>query len=231
MAVNGSPEAPRIASLLESQYARRFDAQAQYRNAVWLVLTSRFFQRYVNPGDRILDLGCGYGQFINHIVAREKYAMDLNPQSRSALAHGVAFFEQDCSQPWPLQDASLDVVFTSNFLEHLPSKAAIEATLAQARRCLRPGGRLIALGPNIRFTAGTYWDFWDHHVALSDRSLGEILELGDFTIDQSIERFLPYTMAKKRPPPVAFVRWYLRMPFAWRVFGHQFLIVATKRAG
>ncbi len=227
--MNRSPEAARTAALLESQYARRFDAQAQYRNDVWRVLTSRFFQRYVSAGDRILDLGCGYGQFINHIVAREKYAMDLNPQSRAAVASGIAFFEQDCSLPWPLEDESLDVVFTSNFLEHLPAKSSIEATLAQVRRCLRPGGRLIALGPNIRFTAGTYWDFWDHHVALSDRSLREILDLSGFETVASIERFLPYTMAQKRPPPVAFVRWYLRMPLVWRVFGHQFLIVASKR--
>jgi predicted SAM-dependent methyltransferase len=56
----------------------------------------------------------------------------------------------------------LDVIFTSNFFEHLVSKQALSQTILQAKKCLVPGGRLIAMGPNIRFVGGAYWDFWDH---------------------------------------------------------------------
>ena len=41
---------------------------------------------------------------------------------------------------------TLDVVFTSNFLEHLPDKASVERTVAEAQRCLKNGGLLICLG-------------------------------------------------------------------------------------
>src|SRR5579885_1144148 len=102
---------------LRKIYARRFDAQREYRNRVWKVLVTDFFQQFVKPEDAILDLGCGYGQFINHIHAARKYAMDLNPQSRETLASGITFFERDCSEPWPLSSHTLDVVFSSNFFE------------------------------------------------------------------------------------------------------------------
>jgi Methyltransferase domain len=55
------------------------------------------------------------------IAAAKKFAMDLNPQAQQHLAKGVTLFQQDCSTAWPLPDKSLDVVFSSNFFEHLPS--------------------------------------------------------------------------------------------------------------
>jgi SAM-dependent methyltransferase len=134
-----------------------------------------FFQQYVTGNDRVLDLGCGYGEFTRHVKCGSKFAMDLNPDAPHHLGEGVAFFEQDCSAPWPLPEASLDAVFTSNFFEHLPDKAALGRTLDQILRCLSKGGRLIALGPNIKFLPGSYWDFWDHYVPLTDLSLEEAL--------------------------------------------------------
>ena len=214
------------ASELERQYRRRFDAQLMYRNAVWQILTANFFQRFVAPEATVLDLGCGYGQFINNIVSRHKHAMDLNPGARAYLDPSVHFIEQDCAVRWPFEDGVLDCVFTSNFLEHLPDKTFVTRALAEARRCLAPSGTIVCLGPNIRYVPGAYWDFWDHHVALSDRSISEILELSGFRVSQAIPRFLPFTMADGPPAPLAFVRAYLRLPVAWPIFGRQFLVAA-----
>ena len=36
-------------------------------------------QRWIQPGSRVLDLGCGWGEFIRNVQASRKYAMDLNP--------------------------------------------------------------------------------------------------------------------------------------------------------
>lgn len=68
---------------------------------------------------RVLDLGCGYGQFINHIQCGSKFGMDLNPSSASYLNPGVRLLQQDCLQEWDLDFQSLDVVFTGNFFEPL----------------------------------------------------------------------------------------------------------------
>jgi SAM-dependent methyltransferase len=219
---------PAAGAELERQYGRRFDAQAAYRDRVWAVLVRDYFQRFVPAGARVLDLGCGYGQFSNNVVAGTTYAMDLNPRSRALLAGDVRFFEQDCSQRWPFDDGELDVVFTSNFLEHLPDKAAVSRTLAEARRCLRAGGTIVCLGPNARYVPGAYWDFWDHHVALTDRSIAEALELAGLTVTTRIPRFLPFTMAEGPEAPAFLVRLYLRLPVAWRFFGGQFLVTASR---
>jgi SAM-dependent methyltransferase len=213
---------------LDSIYRRRFNAHIAYRNRVWTVLAARYFSRFIPPDARVLDLGCGYGEFINHIVCGARYAMDLNAQAKQYLDPGVIFFEQDCSGAWPLPDASLDVVFTSNFFEHLPSKQQMGETLAEAWRCLRPGGRLLALGPNIRFIGGAYWDFWDHHLALTEISMGEALAVRGFHLEKVIDRFLPYTMVNRRRASSALISLYLRFPLVWKIFGKQFLIVAAK---
>jgi SAM-dependent methyltransferase len=214
---------------LQREYALRFGNQKAYRDAVWKVLTAEFFQPLVGPQPTLLDLGCGWGEFINNIDAKEKFAMDLNPEAPQHLAGNVKFLEQDCSKEWPLPDGTLDCVFTSNFFEHLPGKDALRSTLLQVERCLRPGGTLICMGPNIRLLPGAYWDFWDHYLPLTEHSLAEALELFGFRIEQKIGRFLPYTMAGTRPVPLAFVRCYLKLPLAWRFFGKQFLVIARKR--
>jgi SAM-dependent methyltransferase len=213
---------------LSKIYHRRFARSAAYRNQVWQVLTSRFFRRRVRPADSVLDLGCGYGEFINNISAGRKLAMDLNPEVASHLAPGIEFLHQDCSAPWPLPDSTLDVVFTSNFFEHLPDKESLNQTLRHIFRCLKPGGALIAVGPNIKYLHGQYWDFFDHHVYLTEASLGEALEVEGYQIEQIFPRFLPFTMVKAPEYPMFFVRLYIALPWFWRVFGRQFLIIARK---
>ena len=52
-------------------------------------------------------------------------------------------------------------MFTSNFFEHLPDKAALERTLLNAKRSLRSGGKLVMMGPNIKYVPGAYRDFFD----------------------------------------------------------------------
>jgi SAM-dependent methyltransferase len=211
-------------------YAARFAANAAYRRAVWRILIDDFFSQWLRPTDAVLDLGCGYGEFINQVRASRRLAMDLNPDAPARLEPAVECLLQDCSQPWAVPDGTLDVVFTSNFFEHLPDKAALGRTLDEVRRCLKPGGRLIALGPNVRYLPGAYWDFWDHHVALSDRSLAEALRTREFELDRVVPRFLPYTMADGRERPLILLRWYLRLPAAWPLFGRQFLVIARRPA-
>ena len=154
--------------------------------------------------------------------------MDLNPDAVRQAAPGVQILSQSCSAEWALADNSLDVVFTSNFFEHLSTKRDLRETLAQARRCLKPGGRIIAMGPNIRYLAGEYWDFYDHYLALTELSLGEVMSEIGFTVEKQIARFLPYTMSRGRKHPVWMMRLYLKLQFAWRLFGKQFLVVARK---
>jgi SAM-dependent methyltransferase len=213
---------------LQRIYDSRFASNLEYRKQVWSVLVAAWFGKYVQAADTVLDLGCGYGEFINTIRCRSKYAMDLNPDAPRFLSQEITFLHQDCSQRWQLPDASLDVVFTSNFFEHLPSKTALGHTLDEIGRCLRPGGRLVAMGPNVKYLPGEYWDFWDHYVPLTESSLKEALVVRGFAVDICLGRFLPYTMVSGPKYPLAVLRAYLRLPLAWRIFGKQFLVVGVR---
>jgi len=96
---------------LAREYEQRFAALAPYRDSVWRILVRDFFQHYVDPSATVLDLGSGWGEFIRHIHAHRRVAMDFNPNMPSRVRSGVETLVQDCSQTWPVSDSSLDVVF------------------------------------------------------------------------------------------------------------------------
>jgi SAM-dependent methyltransferase len=219
--------APHSATDLQHFYRARFEGRSDYRRKVWAVL-SQFFARWISPESDVLDLGCGWCEFINAVTCRRKFGMDLNPDAKRFAKPGIRVLEQDCSTRWQIDEESLDVVFTSNFLEHLPTKAALESTLVEARRTLKPNGRFIAMGPNIRCVPGAYWDFFDHHLPLTELSLSEILEKNGFDVEFRHSRFLPYTMSRGGQYPVWMLRAYLSWSFLWRFAGKQFLVVARK---
>lgn len=213
---------------LKKMYEVRFANNLSYRNAVWKVLTKNYFQQMVPADATVLDLGAGYGEFINNIVCRKKYAFDLNPDTAKKVNGDVEVIDKDCSMPWPLSDESLDVIFTSNFFEHLPDTRALARTLVEAKRCLKSGGRIIAMGPNIKYLPGVYWDFLDHHIALTENSLSEALSQAGLRVESSIDKFLPFTMVDGPKYPTSFVALYLRIPLAWRILGKQFLVIGRK---
>jgi SAM-dependent methyltransferase len=212
---------------LQQLYRARFAGRSAYRQNVWRSLCS-FFSQWISRDDVVLDLGAGHCEFINAVACHTKFAMDLNPEAKELANPEVTVIHQDCSQPWHMPTGSLDVVFTSNFFEHLPSKMALERTLEEAYRTLNPGGRLIAMGPNIKVVGGDYWDFFDHYLPLTELSLAEVAKKRGFDVVGCWPRFLPYTMSVGREHPIVAVRAYLSMPFVWRFFGKQFLVVAEK---
>lgn len=213
----------------EGTYSRRFAGIENRRANVWRTLNRYYFQRWVKPDDTVIDLGAGYCEFINSISAARKYALDSNPATANKAAPGVTVLSQEATLPWPLASESVNLVFSSNFFEHLPTKQDLVHCLTEAYRVLRPHGRLIALGPNIRFCFDEYWDFWDHHLPLSDRSMVEALEVAGFQRELVIPRFLPFTMSTRVPQSAFLIRLYLQIPLAQRLWGKQFLVMARKR--
>ena len=210
-------------------YQSRFsNTGLQKRNRVWKILCAEFFQRHIPEQSAVLDLACGYGEFINHIAAARKYGIDLNPDAPSFLAPDVSFRLTPAYDLSHIEDDSLDRVFTSNFLEHLPDKAACDTVLKEVRRVLKPGGKFMILGPNIRYAYKEYWDYYDHYLALSHLSLVEGLMLAGYMPETVIDRFLPYTMNNATPTADWMIRLYLRIPPAWKILGKQFFVVARK---
>jgi SAM-dependent methyltransferase len=199
----------------QAVYKRRFAGIEQRRAEVWQTLARHYFNRWVKPTDPVVDVGAGYCEFINNIVAAHKYALDSNPATADKAAPDVTLLFQEATKPWALPAASVDVVFSSNFFEHLPTKQDFADCLSEAYRVLRPQGLLVALGPNIRF-------------CFSDRSMMEALEVAGFQRELVIPRFLPFTMSDRMPHRGFLVRMYLMFPLAQRLWGKQFLVIVRK---
>jgi len=215
---------------LDALYVARFPAtNREAKDAIWQVLCRHFFQRYISANDVVLDLGPGFGEFLRHIQCGRRIAVDIEKLSGRGFPEGteeVLVPSDQLSSRVTLD--SVDVVFCSNFFEHLPDKRTFLATLAEIRRVLRPGGRLLVLQPNIRFVGAAYWDFVDHHLPLTDRTLVEACESLNFEVVEVIPRFLPYTTRSALPQSPWLVRLYLAIRPAWLILGRQTWAVLRK---
>jgi len=217
---------------LKQLYRQRFDEAGRARRAaIWGVLYREVFGRWIRNDDTVLDLGAGFCEFINAARAARRIAVDLNPDTTRLAAPGIEVHQVSASKLDFLAADSVDVVFSSNFLEHLPDKDQVLEVLREALRVLKPGGTLILLGPNVRLIPGVYWDFFDHHVPLSDRSLCEAIAMIGFDLIEAQARFLPYTTRSALPQAAWLVALYLKLrPLSSGMLGKQFLIIARKPA-
>lgn len=219
-------------SELAKLYGVRFSpAELESKRQLWDALYTGFFRRFIRSTDTVLDLGAGSCEFINACHAASKIAVDLNPET-TVWARDARVIIAPGDKMAEVADASVDVVFTSNFFEHLPDKRVLVDTLNECRRVLRPGGRLLVLMPNLRYVGARYWDYFDHHLPLTHVSLVEGLTLTGFVADRVIPRFVPYTV---KDSPIKVRKWlvsaYLRLPFAWRLLGGQMFVAARKDPG
>lgn len=101
------------------------------------------------PGERVLDLGCGAGRFVAALraagadpVGVEVTEAALERARRVAPGADLRRAEPDGSLP--LAHGSVDLVWCSEVLEHVADTGHL---LLEARRVLRPGGRLLVTVP------------------------------------------------------------------------------------
>ena len=210
---------------LDSLYRERFDERAERRkDANWREICA-YLQRYVPINGSVLDVGCDRGYFIRHIQARERWATDMRDM-RAALPSEITFVQ---AQGERLElGRTFDRIFMSNLLEHLPGSDAVIALLARCSELLAANGQVIVLQPNIRLIGPSYWDFIDHRVALTERSLAEAAQQAGLRTLKIITRFLPYTTKSRIPTHPLLVRAYLAFPPAWRLLGKQTLYIAGR---
>ena len=124
------------------------------------MLTIRFDRLDLRPGDRVLDVGAGFGRHVFECARRGAdvvaldYAEDEVVETRATLGAMVAAGEIDIERfhgvlrgdatRLPFADASFDKVITSEVLEHVQDDVA---AIAEMIRVLRPGGTFAATVP------------------------------------------------------------------------------------
>jgi len=194
------------------------------RAGIW-----REIARYVlkdAPGARtVVELGAGYCDFINNVPAPTRFAFDLNPDMARFADAGVKLRVGDCRGLPGIADGSVDLVFASNFLEHFTVDEAA-ALLRDARRVLRPGGRIALIQPNHRRCQKHYWDDPTHKTAFDHRNLPGLLTQNGFRVLRVDPGLLPFSMKSRLPKIPLLVRWYLRSPI--RPLAAQMYAVAER---
>jgi SAM-dependent methyltransferase len=95
------------------------------------------------PGERILDLGCGDGQLSEQLAASgaQIQGVDASPQMvAAARTRGIAV-EQGNAESLPFADGVFDAVFSNAALHWVRGQ---DAMLSEVHRVLKPGGRFVA---------------------------------------------------------------------------------------
>ena len=132
------------------------------------ILCKDYFQRFVPAGSTVLEIGAGYCEFINSISPGKKIAVDINPETLNKARNDVEVIIAKSTDLASINQESIDVIFVSNFFEHLCRDDIVE-TLKECFRVLKEGGRILILQPNIRFVQRDYWMFFDHVTPVDDR--------------------------------------------------------------
>jgi SAM-dependent methyltransferase len=210
---------------LEEVYGRRFpEASEGRKDRIWPEIVG-YLSRWIDATAPVLDIACDRGYFIRNVKAADRWASDIR-DLRADFPEAFHFVQSSgLDLDKVLEHGTFGTIFMSNYLEHLPNPDAVIEQLRVARLLLRPGGRVIVLQPNIRLVGGAYWDFIDHKVALTEKSLVEAAELAGLRTIALLTRFLPYSTKGKLPADPRLVRVYLRVPLAWRLLGKQTLYV------
>ena len=193
------------------------------RTKVWKAICE-YLQNEINQNSTVLDLGCGYCDFVNQISASKKYAVDSNPESQQYCGKDVEFL-QSSVKSLNLQSNSVDVVFASNLLEHF-SDDELQQVLSEIDRVLKDRGRLILIQPNYYYAYREYWDDYTHVKAFTHTSLVDFLKSKNYKIEKVVKRFLPFSFHSILPKTYLLTKIYLALPYHFGA--KQMLVIASK---
>lgn len=147
----------------------------------------RFAQLFLDdlPPGRVLDVGCGDGQFLYrmHQAGWSVAGLDFDSKAIEAAKirygrYGFELFTSDLAEA-RFPSNSFEAVTMSHVIEHVPHPVEF---LAEARRILKPGGRLVAVTPNVKSYGqslfGDCWRGWEPPRHLQIFSLPALADCG-----------------------------------------------------
>lgn len=209
----------------EKYYESRFKFDKN-RTKVWKAI-NEYLQKFIPANASVLDIGCGYADFINGIQADKKYAIDLNQNAQNYIIEkSIAFHATSVLDEFPIENKSLDIIFASNLFEHFDDRE-LAVLINNVREKLKPNGKLILIQPNIFYAYKEYWDDYTHKKAFSHVSLSDFLVSNNFKVIHVKKRFIPFSLKARLPKSYLLTKLYLKSPI--KPFAKQMLLIANKK--
>jgi SAM-dependent methyltransferase len=144
-------------------------------------LASYLFHQFgMKEGQRFLEPGCGRGEFLSEFqkLGLDCYGVDLSAHAGSQCptvkVETQVNLENDI---WPFPDNHFDIIYNKSLLEHLwhPDKF-----LKEARRVLKPGGKILCLVPDWESNYKIYFDDFTHRTPFTNVALNDLFMISDF---------------------------------------------------
>ncbi len=156
-------------------------------------------ERYaILEGRRVLDLGCGLGEYVRAFARRQARALgsdvamdrlvEARNRAQASATQGVEGFLGAAGEALPFRDASMDVVVLNEVIEHVQDDAA---TLREIARVLRPGGTCVLYAPN------RLYPFETHGIYLGKRYVFGNIPLVNWLPGFVRNRLVPHARAYK----------------------------------
>lgn len=183
---------------------------------------------------RILDLGCGDGRVVEHLVKdHEVFGLDTSAEGvRIAQTKGIHAALGSVDGQFDFPGTAFDVVLALDILEHLQH---LSDTLAQVKKVLKPGGFLIISIPNhfdlrtrleilcgkgiVKWSQRQYttkaWEY-EHIRFLRLEDMLEVLREQGFRVDKLQCNFMSQGLLPTRLLPAGFRRFLTKhWPNLW----------------
>jgi SAM-dependent methyltransferase len=209
----------------EPYFQTRFQHDPR-REVVWRILYDFYFSGFIADTDCVLDLGAGYGHFINQVTAKRKIALDAWQGFVDHLRAGIEARVGEVTDLSFLSSSSVDFAFASNLFEHI-SQDEFSSVLHQLQRVLSQDGTLNILQPNYYYAYREYFDDYTHRTIYSHKSICDFLEAHGYRVIDCRPRFLPLTVQSRLPVSPFLIRAYLYSP--WKPLGKQMFVRAARK--
>lgn len=161
----------------------------QYPDKLTRYLSSMY---NLQKGSKILDLGCGRGEFLKGFMKcdLDGYGVDQSSVAKSLCKEAEILQSDLGNEPLPYDDNTFDIIFSKSVLEHFyfPEKLVLEIY-----RIVKPGGLAITMVPDWEAVYKTFYEDYTHRTPFTIHSLKDIFLIHGFN-NVKVEKFrqLPF---------------------------------------
>ena len=145
--------------------------------------------RHATPPGPMLEIGPGQGTLAALAIQAgwEYSAIEPSPLLADRLRGEGLDVVQAWTPPVPAPDASCEVFYADQVLEHMSGIDAARAFVAEALRVLRPGGVVFIVVPDYLKERGFFWDIdYTHNFPTTERRVRQLLYDGGFEIERIV---------------------------------------------